>query len=81
MLTQWNSFLWSAIGLLYQLVLVMVLLALLLGDAAGVLVNSVYENVRELLASLNPATVAVAAVLYLFWRLHSDRVVGPSAQD
>ncbi len=79
MLTQWNSFLWSAIALLFQIVLVMVLVALLMGDAAGVVVNSVYGNVRELLASLNPATVALAAVLYLFWRLHSNRIPGPSA--
>jgi hypothetical protein len=79
MLTQWNNFLWSAIALLYQLVLVMVLVALLLGDAAGGLVTSVYGNVRELLTSLNPATVAVAAVLYLFWRMHSNRLIGPSA--
>ncbi len=79
MLTQWNNFLWSAIALLYQLVLVMVLVALLLGDAAGGLVTSVYGNVRELLASLNPTTVAVAAVLYLFWRMHSSRLIGPPA--
>ncbi|MGH6819784.1 MAG: hypothetical protein ACREDU_02855 [Methylocella sp.] len=79
MLTQWNNFLWSAIALLYQLVLVMVLVALIMGDAAGDVVNSVYGNVRELLATLNPAAVAVAAVLYLFWRLHGNRIMGPSA--
>ncbi|MBC8038330.1 MAG: hypothetical protein H7X89_14045 [Rhizobiales bacterium] len=79
MLTQWNNVLWSAIGLLFQLVLVMVLVALLMGEAAGGVVNTVYGNVRELLATLNPATVAVAAVLYLFWRMHSARVAGPSA--
>jgi hypothetical protein len=75
MLTQWNNYLWSAIGLLYQLVLVTVLVALLMGDSAGDVVNSVYGNVRELLASLNPSAVAVAAVLYLMWRLHSNRTV------
>jgi len=78
MLTQWNNFLWSAIALLFQLVLVMVLIALLMGDAAGGVVTSVYGNVRELLASLNPAAVALAAVLYLLWRLHGDRLTGPS---
>ncbi len=79
MLTQWNNFLWSAIALLYQLVLLMVLLALILGDAAGVAVNSVYGNVREFLATLNPAAVGVAAVLYLFWQMHKSRITGPSA--
>ncbi len=79
MLTQWINFLWSAIALLFQLILVMVLVALLMGDAAGGAVNSVYGNVRNLLASLNPAAVALAAVLYLFWRLHNNRVPGPSA--
>jgi hypothetical protein len=74
MLKQLADFLWSAIGLLYQLVLAAVLLALIMGDAAGSVVNSVYGNVRELLASLNPASVAVAAVLYLFWRLHGKRL-------
>lgn len=78
MLTQWNNVLWSVIALLYQLVLVMVLVALIMGDAAGGVVNSVYGNVRELLATLNPAAVAVAAVLYLFWRLHGSRITGPS---
>ncbi|MGQ0486386.1 MAG: hypothetical protein ACT4SY_13670 [Hyphomicrobiales bacterium] len=69
-----TDFLWTAIGLLYQLVLAAVLIALILGDAAGSAINSIYGNVRELLASLNPASVAVAAVLYLFWRLHRNRI-------
>jgi hypothetical protein len=51
-----------------------VLIALIMGDGAGGFVTSVYGNVRELLASLNPAAVAVAAVLYLFWRLHKNRI-------
>jgi hypothetical protein len=55
-------------------VLVAVLIALIMGDGAGGFVTSVYGNVRELLASLNPAAVAVAAVLYLFWRLHKNRI-------
>jgi hypothetical protein len=37
-------------------------------------VTSVYGNVRDLLASLNPAAVAVAAVLLLFWQLHRNRI-------
>ena len=79
MLTHWHNVLWSAIGLLFQLVLLMVLVALLMGDGAGGVVNSVYGNVRELLSSLNPAAVALAAVLYLFWRMHEGRIAGPSA--
>jgi hypothetical protein len=55
-------------------VLVTVLVALLMGEAAGSYVTLVYGNVRELLTSLNPAAVAVAAVLYLFWQLHRKRI-------
>ena len=65
---------WSAIILLFQLVLAAVLIALIMGEAGGSVVTSVYANVRDLLVSLNPATVAVAAVLYLFWQLHKNRV-------
>jgi hypothetical protein len=74
MLKQLTDLLWTVIALLYQLVLVAVLIALIMGDGAGGFVTSVYGNVRELLASLNPATVAVAAVLYLFWRLHKNHI-------
>ena len=74
MLKQATDFLWTVITLLYQLVLVTVLIALLMGDGAGSFVMSVYGNVRELLAALNPAAVAVAAVLYLFWQLHKNRI-------
>ena len=76
MLKQATDFLWTVITLLYQLVLVTVLIALLMGDGAGGFVMSVYGNVRELLAALNPAAVAVAAVLYLFWHLHQNRIAG-----
>lgn len=65
---------WSAIVLLFQLVLAAVLIALIMGEAGGSVVTSVYANVRDLLTSLNPATVAVVAVLYLFWQLHKNRV-------
>lgn len=76
MLKQFTDFLWTVIALLFQLVLVTVLIALLMGDGAGSFVMSVYGNVRELLAALNPAAVAVAAVLYLFWQLHRNRIAG-----
>ena len=69
MLDQITDFLRIVITLLFQLVLVTVLVALLMGEGAGGFVTSVYGNVRELLTSLNPAAVAVAAVLYLFWQL------------
>ena len=75
MFKQMGDFLWPVIGLLFQFVLVAVLIALIMGDAAGGVVTSVYGNVRELLASLNPASAAVAAVLYLFWQMHRKRAV------
>jgi hypothetical protein len=74
MLDQITDILRILITLLFQLVLVTVLVALLMGEAAGSYVTSVYGNVRELLTSLNPAAVAVAAVLYLFWQLHRSRI-------
>jgi hypothetical protein len=74
MLNQITEFLRILVTLLFQLVLLTVLIALLMGDGAGGFVTSVYGNVRELLTSLNPAAVAVAAVLYLFWQLHRNRI-------
>lgn len=74
MIKQFSDFMWSAIILLFQLVLAAVLIALIMGEAGGSVVTSVYANVRDLLTSLNPATVAVAAVLYLFWQLHKNRL-------
>ena len=74
MFDQITDILRIVITLLFQLVLVTVLVALLMGEAAGSYVASVYGNVRELLTSLNPAAVAVAAVLYLFWQLHRNRI-------
>lgn len=74
MFNQITDVLRLVITLLFQLVLVTVLVALLMGDGAGGFVTSVYGNVRELLTSLNPAAVAVAAVLYLFWQLHKNRI-------
>jgi hypothetical protein len=74
MIDQITDILRIVITLLFQLVLATVLVALLMGEAAGIYVTSVYGNVRELLTSLNPAAVAVAAVLYLFWQLHRNRI-------
>jgi hypothetical protein len=74
MIKQFTDVVWTVIALLFQLVLVTVLIALLMGEGAGSFVMSVYGNVRELLVALNPSAVAVAAVLYLFWQLHKNRV-------
>jgi hypothetical protein len=74
MIKQFMDILWTVIAVLFQLVLVIVLIALLMGEAAGGFVTSVYGNVRELLVVLNPSAVAVAAVLYLFWQLHRNRI-------
>jgi hypothetical protein len=74
MIKQFNEYLSLAIGLLYQLVLVSILIALILGDGAGSAITSIYANVKDLLGVLNPAAVAVAAVLFLFWQMHKNRV-------
>jgi hypothetical protein len=74
MFDQITDILRVVITLLFQLVLVTVLVALLMGEAAGGYVTSVYGNVRDLLTSLNPAAVAVAAVLYLIWQLHKNLI-------
>lgn len=74
MLKQIADFMWVATGLLFQFVLAAVLIALILGDGAGDVITSVYANVKNLLVALNPASVAVAAVLYLFWQLHKNRL-------
>lgn len=74
MLKQLTDMLSTVVGLLFQIILGVVLVALIMGDQAGSFVMSIYGNVRELLVTLNPATVAVAAVLYLFWRLHRNRL-------
>lgn len=74
MIKQFTDVLWTVIALLFQLVLVIVLIALLMGEGAGGFVTSVYGNVSELLVALNPSAVAVAAVLYLFWQLYRNRI-------
>jgi len=73
MLRQLSEVLWTVVGLLFQLVLAAVLVALIMGDAAGSVVITVYGNVKDLLGLLNPSAVAVAAVLYLFWHLNRNR--------
>ncbi len=52
MIKQFTDVLWTVIALLFQLVLVIVLIALLMGEGAGGFVTSVYGNVRELLVAL-----------------------------
>jgi hypothetical protein len=73
MLREISEKLWLVIGLLFQLVLAAVLVALIMGDAAGSVVTAIYGNVKDLLGLLNPSAVAVAAVLYLFWHLNRNR--------
>ncbi len=70
MLNKFIANLWQVIELLFQLVLVIVLIALLMGGEAGGLVTGTFTNVKDFLAMLNPSAVAVAAVLYLLWRLN-----------
>lgn len=63
-----SEILWRSIAVLFQLLLIAILGALLLGDAAGPLVGSVLANTKAFLSALNPAAVAVAFILYLIWR-------------
>ncbi len=74
MLIKFIANLWLVIELLFQLVLVIVLIALLMGSEAGGFVASTFTNVKDFLALLNPSAVAVAAVLYLLWRLNRSRL-------
>jgi hypothetical protein len=69
-----TAFLWTVIVVLFQLVLVAVLVSLILGDAAGPVVTSIYENTVTLFLSLNAAAVAVAGVLLFFWLLYTGRL-------
>jgi len=73
MLQRISDILWTVVGLLFQLVLAAVLIALIMGDAAGSVVIGVYGNVKELLVLLNPSAVATIGVLYLFWHLYRNR--------
>ena len=56
-----------SIVVLFQIVLGAVLIALLLGEAAGPTVSSVLSNTERFLSALNPAAAAVGFVLYLIW--------------
>lgn len=59
---------WRVIELLVQAVIVLVLVALLLGEQAGIAANTVYANVTGFLAALSPSSVAVAVlVALLIW--------------
>lgn len=69
-----TEFLWTIVVVLFQLVLVAVLVSLIMGDAAGPPINSIYENVLTLVLSMNPSAVAVAGVLLFFWLFYSGRL-------
>ena len=69
-----TDFLWAVNILLFQLVLVAVLLSLIMGEAAGPAVFSIYVNALTLVLSLNPSAVAVAGLLLFFWLLYSRRL-------
>jgi len=56
-----------SIVVLFQIVLGAVLIALLLGEAAGPTVSSILSNTERFLSALNPAAAAVGFVLYLIW--------------
>ena len=73
MLEKSKKFLWGLIELLWQLLLLAVLLALILGEDSGTVIQNVFTNVKDLLAILSPSAVAVAAVFYLGWRYIAKR--------
>jgi hypothetical protein len=56
-----------SITVLFQIVLGAVLIALLLGEAAGPVVSSVMSNTERFLSALNPTAAAVGFVLFLIW--------------
>jgi hypothetical protein len=56
-----------SIVVLFQIVLGAVLIALLLGEAAGPTVSSILSNTERFLSALNPAAAAVGFVPYLIW--------------
>ena len=56
-----------SIVVLFQIVLGAVLIALLLGEAAGPTVSSILSNTERFLSAFNPAAAAVGFVLYLIW--------------
>ena len=59
---------WRIIELLVQAVLILTLVAILIGDQAGSVANSVYLNVSAFLAGLPPSSIAVAVLIaVLIW--------------
>lgn len=59
---------WRVIELLVQAILILTLVAILIGDQAGTVANSVYLNVSAFLAGLPPSSIAVAVLIaVLFW--------------
>ncbi|MDP2619761.1 MAG: hypothetical protein Q8P46_06235 [Hyphomicrobiales bacterium] len=59
---------WRVIELLVQAILILTLLAILIGDQAGSVANSVYLNVSVFLAGLPPSSIAVAVLIaVLIW--------------
>jgi len=61
MLQRISDILWTVVGLLFQLVLAAVLIALIMGDAAGSVVIGVYGNVKELLVLHNRRPLSLLA--------------------
>jgi len=56
---------WRVIELLVQAILILTLIAILIGDQAGSVANSVYSNVSAFLAELQPSSIAVVALIAL----------------
>ncbi|MCB1437448.1 MAG: hypothetical protein KDJ46_09775 [Rhodobiaceae bacterium] len=61
---------WRVIELLFQVILILVLAAILLGQEAGSAVNSVLANATAFLAALPASTVAVVLIVaaLLWWK-------------
>lgn len=66
---------WRVIELLVQAILILTLVAILIGDQAGSVANSVYLNVSAFLAGLPPSSIAVAVLiaLLIWWNKKSAR--------
>ena len=66
---------WRIIELLVQAILILTLVAILVGDQAGSVANSVYLNVSNFLAVLPPSSIAVAVLiaLLIWWNKKAAR--------
>ena len=64
------AFLWRIIELLVQVIVVLALIGILLGETAGTVPAQVLENLRFFLYSLPPSSIAVAALIavYFWWK-------------